>query len=106
MSSDEFVELNNLDNRFLRVEMSDGSWWEIPAKIVCFHALDHLNIQGNKEKIDFLSNFIKDDDKIIDWAEGNMSWEDVKTHGIIVRHIEKNYKKDWKKGMKWIVNHD
>lgn len=101
----------NIMSKKLTVTMSDYSVWEIPIEVIAksraeFYA--KCEFDGDVEKSlkeDTLPAFEADAYKIIEWAEGNMNWEDVKEYAIKVKdpNIEEVYKEDWMNGPKEIV---
>lgn len=96
----------------LRVEMDDGSWWEVPAKIIASsRASSIVNVITSNEDLEkFLNLFqetIKSEEMLIDWAEERMTWEEVSSFARLVRPPrDTHYQSNWKNGAKQVVRED
>lgn len=71
-----------MENKLLRIEMPDGSKWDVPVMIIAKNRAKYYKDEfgGDVEKSlkeDTLPLFI-DDYEIHDWAANNMNWDDVK----------------------------
>lgn len=105
-------DMTNLDDVYYRVEMPDGSEWEVPIMVLIKdRAKAYANfdfdgdldaaIRGTIEEID------ADDYIIIDWARNNMNWDDVKEHAVKVESEEEvDYQEGWVNGGSYIITKD
>lgn len=108
-----FIEEEGFKNHYLSVEMPDGSWWEIPAlKIADSRASYYKDLVTDDEDdlsiyAEILSETLRDEETLIDWAENNMDWSDVCDVAHQVRSpSEIDYQEGWINGMKELVTHD
>ena len=95
---------------YLRVEMEDGSWWDVPGKIIAsarassftpeaVHSDDEL-----EQRLNIMYETLRDEELLIDWAEVNMEWKDIVPFARQVRSSRNSsYDSDWLKGMKQVV---
>lgn len=93
----------------LRAEMDDGSWWEIPAKFIALKAADsHITKNTTIEEYNSIVNeFLYNEEKILTWAEDNMTWDDVLPLARLVRSPRTaKYSRNWKNGMKMLITHN
>jgi len=95
-------------NKYLYVSMPDGSIWQIPVMTI---ALNFAKFIKNADNIPFdeaweeAEALCKSPVEIIDWAEDNMDWEDVKNVTIMVSKKEmsdEDFQNGWLKGNKRI----
>ena len=74
--------------KFLKVTFLTGETWQIPAGVI---ARDRAAYYANKDAEKGMGNFedilesemraaLDDDYELIDWAQNNLSWENVSTH--------------------------
>ncbi len=97
--------------------MPDGSRWDVPAEIVAHRIAVHYVSIGSdgkteewyKNRFDAeFSEAMKDKELLVEWAEGNMNWEDVESHAVIAQgpDVEPDYQEGWVNGEKEIVSHE
>ena len=100
-------------NLFILVTMPDNSLWAVPATVVAeSRALYYARIDtGDTEGVEFDKVFkeevefaLNDNFELIDWAENNMDWDDVKTDAFRVetKPKEVDYQTGWIQGEKTI----
>lgn len=91
----------------LRVEMPDGTLWEVPVAVI---AVDRAR-RYLEEFDDDLARSLKEDTlplfreaeyEIIDWATGNMNWEDIEPHAQKVQDPDVDYQRGWIRGSKTV----
>ncbi len=87
-----------------RVEMPDGSIWEVPVQIIAdsrdeYYSSDQEDTIGSIRAGD-LTNY-----EITDWAGNNMNWEDVSGFAIEVPRKTKavDWNEGWSNGEKKII---
>lgn len=93
----------------LRAEMDDGSWWEVPAKFIALKAADSQTSPNTsiEEYSNTVNEFLNNEEKILDWAEENMTWDDVLPLARLVRPPRTSkYSRNWKNGMKMLIKHN
>lgn len=71
--------------KYLRIEMGDGSKWDVPVSIIARNRAEHYaeEFDGDVEKSlkeDTLPLFEECEYEIEEWAGDNMNWEDVEAH--------------------------
>lgn len=80
----------------LRVEMPDGSVWDIPARVVAEHRADYYAKKEGEhvrdEEIDFA---LSDRYELVDWARNNMNWSDVCSMTALVKEPTEAYDEWW-----------
>lgn len=85
----EVVE-SPLFKRCIYVDMPDCMRYAIPVEIIArnraasYAKTDYDNDVTKSLREDTLPLFESNDDEIIDWAQNNMNWSDVKDHAYIV----------------------
>lgn len=100
---------DNIMTKHLEVEMPDGSVWRIAVAIIAgdrarYYAREYDGTVQTSLTEDTLPLFRNDDFEIIDWATGNMNWEDVKPHAQKVKAPRNaDYADGWVNGKKKIV---
>jgi hypothetical protein len=96
----------------LRVEMDDGSWWDVPTKIIASSRATSLAEAAESSRKDsFFEAFrqayeetLMNEEILIDWAESHLTWDEVHDFAKIVRAPNvSNYAIGWKTGMKMLV---
>lgn len=101
------------DDFWLQVEMTDGSWWELPAKIIAYDRANYFSdkVSGDSEAelrefTDVLNATILDEDLLIDWAEQNVKWDEVADFARLVRPTNRadSREEGWRTGMKQVVD--
>jgi hypothetical protein len=102
-------------NRFIRVEMPDGSKWDVPVMVVArnrstYYAKERGECGGDVEKHldhDTLPYFDSDDFEILDWSRNNMNWSDVLGDAVRVEDgREIDFQEGWVNGEAEIVEHE
>lgn len=99
-----------INKKFYRVEMSDGSMWQIPIDFIATHRAVYYS-DKHPEEGDFNDQlqktfqlFENDNFEIEDWAISNLSWKDVAVHAKRVKEPEaSDYEDGWKNGDVTIV---
>ena len=88
----------------LRVEMSDGSLWDVPVQVIADDRDD--NYKNDKEDtIGFIRDGTLDAYEIEDWAANNMNWSDVQRYAVKTGAQPKkvDFQDGWINGEKRIV---
>ena len=101
--------------KVLRVEMPDGTEWDIPAEVIARNRTEYYSAgrgktykdgklvwqepsfkPGSKEWDEEWKQSMQDDE-IMDWAANNMDWKDVKEFAVRVPKKEnpRKYDDDW-----------
>jgi hypothetical protein len=98
------------DPKYLRVEMPDGSLWDIPVAFIARHRATEYacEFEGDIERSlteDTLPCFAESPFQIQDWAANNMNWSDV---AVVARRVTPqpkpvDYEEGWVNGRKTIV---
>jgi hypothetical protein len=87
----------------IRIEMVDGSIWEMPIFCVVSHCanLFQLNFNSYSESFEYYENLFKDDSKniVIHYIEHYMQWSDVKDYITLVQD-NKSFPEMWKTSKK------
>lgn len=98
--------------KYLRVDMPDGSKWDVPVEVIARNRAEHYKSEfGNDvEKSlteDTMPLFDNDDYEIEDWAANNMNWSDVEIVAIIIDipPPETDYQEGWVNGQKEIYKY-
>lgn len=78
-----------------RVEMGDGSVWEIPVQVIVDSRDEHYR-EDAEDTIGFIRKGSLDSSEIADWAGNNMNWSDVERFASPVP--AKSKKVDWEDG--------
>jgi hypothetical protein len=100
-----------MGNKYLRVEMPDGSLWDVPVMVIAwdramYYAENDADTDSDVERSlheDTLPLFRDEEYEIHDWAANNMDWNDVKEHAVKARKPGKpNYQEGWVNG-EWSV---
>lgn len=93
---------SNILSKYYRITMSDGSIWAVPVgEIATNHADAHLDeFDGDLVKSLYestLPEFEENKDTIIDWASGNMNWEDVRPFATRIKAplSHNTYAEEW-----------
>lgn len=88
----------------LRVTMPDGSEWDVPAEIIAKNKAEHYYNEGDEDFKEEYEFTLSDNEELIDWAENNMNWEDVKQYALQIKGPgELDYQKGWVNGDKEVV---
>ena len=83
--------------------MPDGSKWAVPVSVIAGHRAKHYahEFGGDIEKSlqeDTGPLFESDDYAIEDWAQNNMSWDDVKDLAECIEPAKCDFEKGWMNG--------
>lgn len=102
--------------KFLRVQMSDGVIYDIPAEIIAEHRAGFFE-DNSPEKLTYHASSIQprlhraewefalsNDTVLIEWASKKMKWEDIKAHAVKVEPEQKSYDEDWETAPKQIIS--
>lgn len=91
--------------KFLRVEMPDGSKWDVPCEVIARKRTEYYaGVDGFKEgSREWEEEFKRsmDDYELEDWASNNMNWEDVQSIARKVADLpppEVDYQEGWVNG--------
>jgi len=94
-----------VENKVLRIDMPDGSRWDVPVMIVARSRAEYYKNEfgGDVEKSlqeDTLPLFESDDYNVHDWAANNMNWSDVVGFAkkVISERIRVDYQEGWVNG--------
>lgn len=101
-------------NKYLRVQMSDGTMFDIPAEVIAEHRAGYFE-NNSAEKLTYHSSSVKprlysaerdyalnNDEILICWAESKMGWKDIEPYA---RMVSKgiNYEAEWPKAKKQVI---
>jgi hypothetical protein len=92
----------------LIVTMSDGSRWGVPVEIIARDRAKNYASEFGDDidrslAEDTVPLFTEHEFEIIDWAQNNMNWDDVKQHAGRMAHSEPDYQEGWVNGDKELV---
>ncbi|GFN32560.1 hypothetical protein [Paenibacillus xylaniclasticus] len=98
---------NQLDHKYLRVTMPDGSKWEIPMSVIATNKGENHEYEGvdNIEECIHLAMH-ESDESLIDWAENDMNWSEVADHAQMVEQGTVDYEDGWTNGDKEVIVYD
>jgi hypothetical protein len=94
--------------KYLRVTMPDGSRWDVPAHLIATSRAKYYA----KNKFPKLFEHEFDStmgslDRLLDWAENDMNWSQVKAYATKVEGAQPvDYEDGWTNGEKELVEHD
>lgn len=99
--------------KVLRVEMPDGSEWDVPAEIIADNRASYYASLGGLKppteawdkvyKEDF-EDTLQDDDLLLEWAANQMDWLEVEEHAIKVSEpTGADYQESWVNGRNRII---
>lgn len=101
-------------SKYLRVTMSDGSQWDVPAQLIAedraryYAALDVKRGDAtdfDKAFAEEVADALNDDDELLDWAPNNMNWSDVSDQAVLVGdRPDTNFQEDWCNGEKEVID--
>jgi hypothetical protein len=92
-----------MSNKVLRVEMSDGSLWDIPIDFIANNMANYYS-RNNPNKFDEeYQKAIDDNSKLIEHAENNMNWSDVSRIAKLHKTGSIDYQDGWVNGKKQII---
>ncbi len=102
-------------SKYLRVQMSDGTMFDIPAEIIAEHRANYFEANSaekltyhsssiqprlRKEEKDFAMN---NDETLIEWATNKMKWSELEHHAKKVEPETNNYEIEWPNAPKKII---
>ena len=102
----------NSMKKIIRIEMPDGSLWDVPAEIVAHNRAKYYADKdtgetcGEKHTKAYLHELeytLRDDDELTDWAANNMNWEDVQASATMYQAGSCDYQEGWVNGHKTII---
>lgn len=95
--------------KVLRVNMPDGSKWDVPVEFIANNRAEHYahefngNVQQSLDE-DTLPLFEADHYEIEDWAANNMNWSDVERMATMAVSGETDYQEGWVNGDKTVID--
>ncbi len=100
--------------KYLKVTMSDGSKYDVPATIIAknralYYAKHDVKQPDNELSYEEIYNQVYEDTlsdnyEFIDWAENNMNWDDIKSFAIKVQDADEvDFQECWVNGEKEII---
>lgn len=103
-----------MNKKFIIITFSNGEKYKIPAEFIAvarakyYADLDSrrdINIKYDEIYQQELEYSLNNNDEILDWADNNMNWEDVKDVTTFIEQIKEeiNYEKEWTNSEKEIV---
>ena len=96
----------------LRVEMPDGSLWDVPAQLIAdsrdgYYSTERFPVDGGRleDTIGLIRAGKLRPHELLRWAEESVGWWDVGEHATRVPDGAKpvNYGSGWRKGRKEII---
>jgi len=97
----------------LVVHMSDQTVWKIPAKVIAENRAKYYADIDSKQGEEFdtvykeeLDLTMQNNTMLIEWAENNMNWLDVKQLAKLVGQVPINYESDWVNAVKTIIDEE
>lgn len=101
--------------KYLRVKMSDGTMYDIPAEIIAEHRAGYFE-KNSAEKLTYHASSVRprlysaekefalnNDDILIEWAETKMEWKDLEPYAVEVKK-EVSYEKEWLTAEKKVIS--
>lgn len=101
--------------KYLRVKMSDGALYDIPAEFIAEHRANYYEKNAAK-KLAYHSSSVQprlssaekefamnNDEILIDWASNKITWKEIEPHAKRVEPEGDIYEKDWATAPKKIV---
>lgn len=108
--------------KYLRIEMPDGSKWDVPARVIAENRAYHYADRDAREDsgatsgpaygvifakvfAEEVEHALSSDYEITDWAANNMNWADVKDRATlaVAPPSDTDYEGGWANGEKEIV---
>src|SRR5690554_5890940 len=99
--------------KYLRVRMSDGSLYDIPAEVIAEHRANYFE-NNSAEKLAYHSSSVQprlrkaekefalnNDEDLIDWATNKMDWKDIEEFALKVDLND--HEEEWKSVDKQII---
>ncbi|AMN31156.1 hypothetical protein [Clostridium perfringens] len=88
-----------MSKKYIIIEMSDNSVWEIPASIIAENRAKYYETKDENYN-DIFQETLDDEELLIDWAENNLSWQEVFPHSKCIKQPQVDYSDDWHNGEK------
>ncbi len=101
--------------KYLRVQMSDGTMYDIPAEIIAEHRAGYFE-NNSAEKLAYHSSSVQprlhlaekefalnNDEILIEWASKKMGWKDLEAYAKKVEPETNNNETDWPDAPKKVV---
>ena len=93
-----------MKTKYLRVTMPDGSKWDVPADLIAQHRAAYFLKDRSAPEFDKQVQWDLDHpENLIEWAEGDMNWSDVRIHATRVFDGSVDYQDGWVNGEKEVV---
>lgn len=101
--------------KYLRVEMPDGSKWDVPANIIAddrakHYAYNDSPVGATEESEEYKSIYAQEYQytldssyELKDWAANNMDWRQVVGSAVLVSHAPVDFQEGWVNGEKEII---
>lgn len=100
--------------KVLQFDLSNGSTWQIPATIIARHRARYYAYNDTKMAENHpeyrkvydseLECALSNDKELIDWAENNMDWVEVKFDAVCVKKApEADFQEAWINSYKLVV---
>lgn len=91
-------------SKYIRVDMPDGSKWDVPAAVVATNYVDnHFGKTRNYVWRQSFDAVMEQPDTLLDWAESNINWSYVEPHAQKVQDADIDYQDGWVNGQKEVV---
>lgn len=100
-------------DKYLRVTMSDGAMYDIPAEVIAEHRANYFE-NNSAEKLAYHSSSIQprlrkaekefalnNDEVLIEWAENKMNWKELEEYAVKV--VVNDYEEEWAAAEKQII---
>lgn len=95
-----------LFKKLIYVDMPDGITYALPVEVIARHRAEyysHKDYDGNiteSLRMDTVPLFLADDFEILDWAQNNMNWSDVKdkAHMLKKKATNDEFEEAWVNG--------
>lgn len=101
-----------MSKKYLRIEMPDGSVWELPAQMIAHERAKYYaeSDAGRPDGDEFdrvyaeeVEYSLSEDSELLDFAAGNFNWSDVQSSCRMVEGPKSvDYDAGWRNGRKWI----
>lgn len=83
--------------KVIQIKFENGEIYQIPAHIIADHRSKYYAKTDKdttyKEEYDYV---MEDEEELIDWAQNNMNWVDVKEHAKQIKNEEDfDYQSGW-----------
>ena len=101
IGSQSWVSVHPVMNWMYQFEVSNGSVWETPVSVIAVNRADtYAHYYGDDVMLSLMENtlplFESDAYEIQNWAQNNMSWEDVVSYAIMIEEPRSlDMRKEW-----------